>query len=39
MGNGSSKAQKKDSPPDSQGLTATKRFEISQGPTSLADFF
>ena len=39
MGNGSSKAQKKDSSPGSQDLTATKRFDISQGPTSLAVFF
>ena len=39
MGNGSSEAQEKDSPPASQGLTATKRFDISQGPTSLAVFF
>jgi len=39
MGNGSSKAQEKEPPPGSQGLTATKRFNISQGPTSLAVFF
>ena len=39
MGNRSTEAQEKDSPPGSQGLTATKRFDISQGPTSLAVFF
>jgi hypothetical protein len=32
VGNGSSEAQEKITPPGSQGLIAAKRFIISQGP-------
>ena len=39
MGDGYTETQEEEPPPGPQDLTATQRFDISQGPAPLAVFF